>query len=181
MIKINLLPYREERKKADLQRQIIMISGIIVLFLFIIGAVQLFVTMSVSGLERDVAAAEQQLTILTKITGDLDKYKKDKETLEKKIAIIDDLEKGRSKPVRFLDDLAAAVPIGKIWLTAFKKDDEGITIEGVAIDNIAIALFMQRLQESSMVTSVDLISSEQVTVSGVKLMNFTLSCNQIKG
>lgn len=176
MIKINLLPYREERKKADTQRQIVVATGVCLIFFLIAALFQFVVTLSIGSYERDVKASEQQLAILVKITGDIDKFKKDKETLEKKIAVIDNLEIGRTLPVHILEELSANVPVGKVWIMAFKKIEDKITIEGVALDNPAIAQFMRQLEQSSYLESVDLISSEQTTISDVKLMNFTLSC-----
>lgn len=181
MIRINLLPYREEKRKADIKRQVIFIVGIFLLFFIIVGSLQLFMTLSVNSLQAEVKSAETRLAILTKITGDLDKFKKDKELLEKKIAIIENLEKGRTLPVHILDEFAERIPVGKVWLVTIKKSDDALLVEGVAIDNPAVALFMTQLERSSYFQSVDLISSEQTLISNVKLMTFTLSLNMEKG
>jgi hypothetical protein len=51
-----------------------------------------------------------------------------------------------------------------------------VSIEGVGRDNIAVALFMKSLELSKYIQSVDLISSKQVDMSGVKVNQFSLSC-----
>jgi hypothetical protein len=51
-----------------------------------------------------------------------------------------------------------------------------VSIEGVGRDNIAVALFMKNLELSKYVQSVDLISSKQVDMFGVKVNQFSLSC-----
>jgi Tfp pilus assembly protein PilN len=51
-----------------------------------------------------------------------------------------------------------------------------VSIEGVGRDNIAVALFMKSLELSKYIQSVDLVSSKQVDMSGVKVNQFSLSC-----
>ena len=181
MIRINLLPYREEKRKADIKRQVVVIASVFLLFFIIVISLQLFMTLSVKRLEAEVKSGEERLAILTRITGDLDKFKKDKEILEKKIAIIENLEQGRSLPVHILDEFTERIPVGKVWLVTIRKSTDGLLVEGVAIDNPAIALFMMQLEKSSYFENVDLISSEQTSVSNVKLMTFTLSLIVEKG
>ena len=54
MIRINLLPYREKEKKEDIQRQIIIISGSLLLFLVILISGHLYLGMTISGLEKNI-------------------------------------------------------------------------------------------------------------------------------
>jgi len=61
MIRINLLPYREKAKKENVRRQVSILAGVLVLFVLILLAVHLYFTMSVSGLETEVKAADAKL------------------------------------------------------------------------------------------------------------------------
>jgi type IV pilus assembly protein PilN len=176
MIKLNLLPYKEERRKAAMVRQLVIVVASITIFIFIIGITHIYMTMTVNRLERDVEAAGKKLEELTKITGDLEKFKQDKTLVEKKIAIIDRLEKGRTGPVHLLDEFATRIPKREVWLSAIEEVGPTLEIEGMAKDNPTIALFMKTLEESPYIQSVDLISSKQEVVSDVKLMRFRLSC-----
>lgn len=181
MIRINLLPYREERKKTELARQIIILAGIFVIFFLVVAGVHLYMTFSLRSYTHEVKAAEEKLASLGEVTVDLEKIKKDKELLEKKIAVIEDLEKGRGRPVVLMEELSATVPVGQVWLSTIEKGADTLRVEGVAIDNPAIALFMQQLEKSPIIASVDLVSSELTAISGTKLMNFKLLCSLRKG
>jgi len=181
MIKINLLPYAEKKKEADLKRQIIVLSTTFVTFLLIIAFVHMYVVRSINKLEKEVTIAEAQLKVLTKKTGDLAKFKKDKELLKKKLAIIDNLEKSRLDPVLFLDDLTMMVPNGFVWLTSLSESGTELRVEGIARNNSAVSNFMKNLERSRYIQSVDLISSKLTIVSGIRLKEFTLSCTMKKG
>lgn len=178
MIKINLLPYKEERKRAAMIRQIVTLSASIIIFILIIGTTHFYMTMTLNRLERDVEASKKKLEELTKITGDLEKFKQDKALVEKKIAIIQSLEKGRSGPVRILDEFATRIPEGSLWLFTIEEVGATFVVEGMAKDNPTIALFMKTLEGSPYIQSVDLVSSKQEIFSEVKLMRFKLSCTK---
>lgn len=176
MIKINLLPYREREKMADVTRQVALIVISFIAFALVIGAFQLYITLTISGLENDVKDQESQLAALTKTIGDIEGYKRDKSLLEKKLAIINTLEGNRLAPVRMLDELSTLVPVKDIWLDRLTEKGSDIIIEGMARNNIAVALFMRNLAGWRIIKSVDLLSTKEREVSGVKLQQFVLSC-----
>jgi type IV pilus assembly protein PilN len=181
MIKINLLPYREKGKKEDITRQIALIAISFIVLVLVVGAVQLYVSLSISSLEKDMKTQEGRLAELTKVIGDIEKFKREKAVLEKKLAIINSLEQNRLAPVRRLDELTGLVPVKDIWLEKLTEKGTDLTIEGMARNNIAVALFMKNLAGSSFITSVDLLSTKEKEVSGIKLQQFVLSCVFKKG
>lgn len=181
MIKINLLPYREREKKEGVTRQIALIVISFLAFILVIGAVHLYLSLAISSLENDVKDQESRLAALTKIIGDIERYKQDKAILDKKLAIINSLEANRLVPVRRLDELTGLVPVKDVWLEKLTERGPALTIEGMARNNIAVALFMKNLAGSSFISSVDLLSSKEKEVSGIKLQQFVLSCVLKKG
>jgi type IV pilus assembly protein PilN len=176
MIRINLLPYREIAKKETQTKQIIIIAGAFLVFVLILGGVQLFVWGSIGTLEERLKDREARLVQLDKIIGEVDQYKKEKQLLEKKLGIINTLEQNRTYPVRMLADIASQVPVQDVWLEKLSQGGGGLAIEGKARDNFAVVRFMKNLEGSMYVKSVDLITSKQVDISGIKLQQFTLAC-----
>jgi type IV pilus assembly protein PilN len=176
MIKINLLPYREKEKKENLKRQIIIITGSFIFFLLVIASLQLSIGASIGNLKKEIKDAECKLVVLTKIVGDIKVFKADKNDLEKKLNIIKTLEENRLVPVRMLDELTTLVPTNNLWLEKFSEEGKNLRIEGVARDNIVVARFMKNLELSNYIKSVDLVSSRQKEISGIKLQQFTLAC-----
>ena len=181
MIKINLLPYREKAKKENLQRQIIIFSGTLVLFLLIILAVHLYFSMSISGLETKIREADARLIVLNKKVGDVEGFKRDKKEIEQKLGVIKSLEGNRLFPVRMLDEINRLVPAGDIWLEKISEHGQELRIEGMARDSITVAGFMKSLEKAGFIQSVDLGVSREKEVSGVKLQQFTLNCGIKRG
>ena len=176
MIKINLLPYRETIKKENIKRQLFVISGVIILFVAIIVAVQLNFMSSLNKLEDKVEQNEARLLILNKKVGDVEKFKSDKKELEQKLQIINKLESDRYFPVRLLDKLNLLVPSKHAWLEKVTQKGPEIRIEGIARDNGVVAVFMKNLEKADFVRSVDLVVTKEKEIVGVKLQQFVLTC-----
>lgn len=181
MIRINLLPYREKEKIEDITRQIMVIGITFAVFVLTLGSFHLYLSMSISSLEENITKQQNELDRLNKIILDIDTFKRDKALLEKKIAIINTLEENRLAPVRMLDELTTMVPVKDVWLERLSEKGTGITIEGMARNNIAVAHFMKNLAGSTFIKSVDLVSTKEKEVSGIKLQQFIISCVKKKG
>jgi len=181
MIRINLLPYREKEKKENIQRQIIIISGSLLLFLVILISGHLYLGMTISGLEKKIREADTRLVVLDKKVGDIEGFKKDKKELEQKLGVINTLEVNRFFPVRMLDELNMIVPSNDLWLDRVAQTGADLRIEGVARDNVTMARFMINLERAGFIQSVDLVVSKEKDIAGVKLQQFVLTCVMKKG
>jgi len=181
MIKINLLPYREKKKKENLVQQIWIISGSLIVFLLLLFWLQIWINSSISDLKSKIKESEASLTELDKTIGDLDKFKNDKKELEQKLGVIATLEENRLAPVKTLDNLAMLVPSKNIWLIKITQKGDSVNIEGIGRDNVVVADFMKDLEKFDPIKSVDLISSKNTDIAGVPLQRFIFSCILKKG
>jgi type IV pilus assembly protein PilN len=181
MIRINLLPYREKEKKENIQRQIVIISGSLLLFLLILISVHLYLGMTISGLEKGIREADAKLVVLNKKVGDIEVFKRQKKELEQKLGVINTLEVNRFFPVRMLDELNMVVPSKDLWLDRIAETGKNLRIEGVVRDNDILARFMKDLERAEFIQSVDLVVSKEKEIAGVKLQQFTLTCVMKKG
>ncbi len=176
MIRINLLPYREREKKEDITRQVVILVITLGVFLLVIGSLQLYLSISVSSLEKNIKLQEERLVDLTKTIGDIEQYKLNKSTLERKLAIINNLEENRLAPVMMLDEISLLVPVKDVWLDKISEKGLEVTLEGMARNNIEVAHFMKNLSGAKFVKTVDLLSTREREVSGLKLQQFVISC-----
>lgn len=181
MIRINLLPYREKEKKENLQRQIVLLAGSLALFLLVLGAVYLYFSTSISGLEKSIQEADAKLVVLNKKVGDIEGFKRDKKDVEQKLGVIKSLESNRLFPVRMLDELNLLVPARDIWLERINQTGNDLRIEGVARNNDVVARFMKSLEKAGFIQTVDLMGTKEKEVSGIKLQQFILTCIIKKG
>ncbi len=176
MIRINLLPYHEKAKKESQAKQIIIISGSLLIFLLLIGMVHLWITTSVSSLEKDIKTKEDKIKDLDKRIGEVKSIEAEKKVLERKLGVIQNLEKNRDYPVRLFADVAGKVPTKDVWLEKLTQTGQSLQIEGKARDNFAVVRFIRNMESSMYIQSVELISSKQMEISGIKLQQFVLSC-----
>ena len=176
MIRINLLPYQEKAKKETQTKQLVIVAGCFILFFLIVGMVHLWITVSVSSLDKDVKAKDEKILVLNKLIGEVDQIKNEKKILERKLGVIQNLEKNRSYPVRLLADVASKVPTKDVWLDKLSQTGMSMQVEGKARDNFAVVQFIKNMEGSMYIQSVELVSSKQLEMSGIKLQQFVLSC-----
>jgi len=176
MVKINLLPYHQQKRAEGSLKKLIIGASAVIAFLLIIFSVHLYLVLQVGSLEEKLKTEEERLAELTKIAGEIDQVRIDKKTVEKKLQIIKTLEENRLKPVIMLDELTTTVPAGQIWLTNLTGSAEGYKLEGMARDNADIARFMNNLERIARFNTVDLLTSKQSIIGNTKLQAFTLSC-----
>jgi type IV pilus assembly protein PilN len=180
MIKINLIPYRTERKNEIIKRQAI-IGAVPVVLLLIIMLVVWFINNSQINQQKDeIAKIKTKIDASTLKMKEIDDYKSKKEVLTKKMDVITNLTKGKDGPVHLMDELAMAIP-GNLWLTAIKQKGSDLVLEGKAIDNIAVSNYMINLEKSPYISGVDLKSITMATstsksVKNVPLKLFIITC-----
>jgi type IV pilus assembly protein PilN len=155
MIEINLLPVREARRAADLRQQVMQL----LFMLLIVGGGIGFVHSEMS--EKIVVAKAR----VVQMQRDIDQFKpqleqvaafrKKKAKLEKKIDVIDELDRARSGPVRVMSELAMRTP-ERLWLKSVKTTGGTIQLKGLSLDNELVAVFLRGLSDSEYFDAVDL-------------------------
>ena len=178
MIKINLLFARKEKKKVGLRKEFVVLILSVILLLVVLVLVQWR-----SGKEREdiltqISNAKKEIAYYKSLTTEVNKAKEAQKTLQDKLNIINSLRKEKGSPARVLDELSIDKP-EKIHLESLKKEGSRLGIEGIALDDETIANFMTNLRKSKLFNNVDLIVSEQVEQSKIKLKKFILSCEII--
>ncbi len=176
MIRINLLPVRQTQKRQTIQQQLL--GAAAVLILTVIGCILWMATVSsrADEMAAEIQKKQSELTQLDKVIGEVNEYTAKRKELEDKLKVIDDLRKGKTGPVRALDDLASEIP-NRIWLTKMDESGGSVTLEGKAIDHEDVSAFMKSLQKSKYFTSIVLGFSKSVKdASGATLYEFKITC-----
>ena len=178
MIKINLLPVREERKKES-ARQIISIGALsLVLVLIVIVISHVGVSRKITKLNTDIEKTQVEISRLDKIVGDIKKYEKKKKDLQAKIKIISLLSQKKAGPVHMLDELSKGTP-GKVWFNSLKENDLKLALDGIALDNETVAVLMRSLERSPSFSDVELIQSQQHILRELKFRKFNITCQVV--
>jgi type IV pilus assembly protein PilN len=178
MIKINLLPFRAARRKENIRRQITIYVLSVVLVLLVGGYLFLNLTSTLSELADEKAAQKKELDKYADTIKKIKAITKKVAEIEEKLGVIKELEKNKTGPVRLLDEIAMAVPKDRLWLTSIQENKGTLSLNGTAMDNDTVALFMTNLEKSPQITSVDLKSTKLQNLQAYKLnvSNFSLTC-----
>jgi type IV pilus assembly protein PilN len=178
MIKINLLLARKEKKKVGIRKEFIVLILSIVLLVVLLGVIQYLLEKEKSDLLAKISETKKEIAYYKSLTTEVLKAKEAQKMLQDKLNIINTLRKEKATPAKVLDELSINKP-EKIHLDAVKKEGAKIGIEGIALDDETIANFMTNLRKSKLFKNVDLVISEQVEQSKIKLKRFILSCEII--
>ncbi len=148
MIRINLLPAKQTKKRSGAQQQLL--AGVAVIFLLILALYYVVSEeqKSIAGLKKEHTAVQKKIDELKEIVGDIDKAKAEKEALEKKSKVITDLKSNRMGPVRMLDELSIIIP-KKVWLVSLSETGvDQLKLEGYVVDHNELSTFMRNLEKS---------------------------------
>ncbi len=176
MITINLLPVREERRKAS-ARQFLMLA------LACVGA---SVALAAAHHWWYRGTVEEARQAAARVQGDIDRfgpqlaqveaYRAVKAEIERKLQVIDDLSAARSGPVHLFDQIATHMP-ERMWLTKMSVEGQKIGIEGMSLDNELVALFLTSLNGSDYFQNVELVGTQAKEINGFKLNAFEVSAS----
>ena len=144
MIKINLLPIKAARKREYVKQQLILAVVLIVATLVGLYLWWNAVDGDIANKQKQIKQAEQQIQQYNKAIGEVEKYKGMEAALNRTLAIIEDLFKGKTGPVRVLDRLSRIIP-KQVWLTKWEEKSGTVTIEGEALSNKHVGNFMTLL------------------------------------
>lgn len=176
MIKINLLPVRQLKKRANAHRQLFGMLTFFILVLVSLAIVGFLQSQKIESLEVNIKALNAKKASHTPTLNKIAQLKIEREELARKTEIISKLKTDSSLTVRILDEVATRIDKQRMWLEALQQQNNALTLSGVALDNQTIAQFMDKLKESPFVKDVTLTNSLQKVVSGRNLKSFELSC-----
>lgn len=178
MIRINLLPHREEAKKAR-REQFFMLAGMVVA----LGALLVFagyslIGNSISNQESSNNFLKQEIAVLDKQLEEIKRLKEQTQALLARKQVIEDLQRDRGETVYLLSELVKQVPEG-VYLKSLKQDGVKVNVTGYAQSNARLSALMRNLEASPWLEAPQLIESKAVIVNGRRInefgMNFVLT------
>jgi len=174
MMRINLLPHREEKRKSRRQQFYVLLGLVSVL-----GAVIWFLGFSL--VNREIAAQNQKNEFLKREISSLDKeideIKKIQEQTNALLArkrVIEALQANRTETVHLFNELAKQVPEG-IYLRTLVQTGPRIAITGYAQSNARITTLMNNLDESPLLENSTLVETKAEVVAGRRLNAFSIT------
>lgn len=168
MARINLLPWRTDRRKQR-EREFYMlllasaIAGVVGLFLLIgwMGA-------RIDNQQDRNAYLQNEIKALDAQIKEIDELDKTKSQLLTRKQIIEQLQSNRSQMVHLFDEMVKTIPDG-VRLTSLKQAGDVLTLEGVAESNARVASYMRNIDASPWMGRTDLRKIENKTTADKKM------------
>ncbi len=181
MIRINLLPHREEARKAKRQHFYLMVGAAACLA----GLVVFLGYTIINGYIANQASANDflkaEIAVLDKQLAEIKLLKEKTQALLARKQVIEDLQRDRSETVYLLSELVKQVPEG-VYLKSLKQDGAKVNITGYAQSNARVSALMRNLEASSWLENPQLIEVKAVILNGRRsnefAMNFMLTRTQ---
>jgi type IV pilus assembly protein PilN len=147
MARINLLPWRAERRKLRQKEFLTMlglsaIAGVVLWFL-----INTYYNNQISGQNDRNAYLKDQITQVDKQIAEIDLLDKNKAKLLARKQVIEQLQANRSEMVHLFDSLVRTIPDGVI-LTSIKQEGDKLTLEGRSQSNARVSTYMRTFEGS---------------------------------
>ncbi len=176
MIKINLLPTKRKppKKVTELQQQAVLGGLILVLFWIGIWYFWSKQVARIEALEREKASAEERIRQQDNLLKEVKNIEDERKKVSDKIAIIEQLKKNQTGPVRLLDEVSKALPPG-VNLNSFTESGGSVSISGDAFTNNDIVRFVENLKASPFLADVFLLETRQSSVEGIEIYKYSMT------
>jgi type IV pilus assembly protein PilN len=174
VIRINLLPHREEKRKA-LRQQFYALSGLIaVLAILIVILVHGVIAGYIGQQEGKNEFLKKEIAALDKEIDEIKRLKEQTNALLSRKGVIESLQGSRAETVQLFNELARQVPAG-IYLKSLKQSGNKIGIVGVAQSNARVSTLMRNLEASPLLERPDLVEIKAVIQGNRRYAEFNLN------
>ncbi len=161
MIRINLLPHREEKRKRR-QQQFGVLAGIFALIgLLVAAGIWFFLDTQVTQQQQNVAYMKAEIAKLDKQIEEIRKIREETASLLAKKQVVEGLQSNRSEPVQLLDQLLRQLPEG-VYLKGVKQTGAKVNVTGYAQSNARVSTLMRNLGASPYLENPELVEIKAV-------------------
>jgi type IV pilus assembly protein PilN len=171
MIRINLLAVERDRAKrrpsggggggpqATQQRITLACSLILVLTALGIGWWYWSLKLTSDRIEEDIVTSQKETARLRTLIQQVQTNDARRAQLQQRVALIEELRKGREGPVRMLDEISRSLP-DMLWLTEVKQQGADLTITGRCTSLTALSDFVDNLKLGGFFKPVEILNSQ---------------------
>ena len=174
MIRINLLPHREmrrrERQRAFLTASAAMVAVGVVIVVLVHGLLAARIEVQKGRnnfLESEIATLDKQIVEIRRLR------EQTQQMLARK-RVVETLQANRSEIVELFDQVARQLPEG-VYLRTVKQNDNTINITGFAQSNARVSTLMRNLEASPLPESAKLVEIKAATVNTQRLNEFSMN------
>lgn len=155
MAHINLLPWREERRKEQLRQFLTLMGLSVILMLLIILAIHLQYNRMIGIQESRNNFLTSEITAVEKQIREINSLAKEKKRLLARMEVIQQLQRNRPGIVHLFEEMVKVIPEG-VHIKTLKQSGNNLTINGVAQSNARVSAYMRNIDASPWLTKPQL-------------------------
>jgi len=177
MIRINLLPHREQRRQAR-QRQFVSLAiGLAILGLAVVLLVHVIFGTQIENQQSRNQLLKTEIGKLDEQIKEIDKLREQTQALLARKQVVETLQSNRTEAVHLLDQLVRQLPDG-IYLRSMRQVGSKVTLIGYAQSNARVSTLMRNIDSSPWLTQPELVEIKAVpspTNKDLRINEFTLN------
>lgn len=176
MIRVNLLPHREIRRKQQQQQFFILLGVVVVIGACIWFAVHTYLE---DRFENQVARnkyLQSEIAKLDKQIAEIQKLKDQTAALLARKRVVETLQGTRSEVVHLLDQLVRQLPDG-VYLKGIKQTGTRVTITGLTQSQARVSTLMRNLESSPHLENPGLIEIKSAQQGPLRVNEFIMNIN----
>lgn len=148
MIKINLLPHREEKRKQRKNAFYALMTGSAIAGVACVMLVGVVINDNIENQNQRNQFIKDENTRLDGEIKEIAKLKEEIEALEARQRAVEDLQADRNQPVYLMDELVKQVPEGS-YVRSLKQDGQRIVLNGHAQSNERVSELLRNFGNNS--------------------------------
>lgn len=155
--KLNLLPWREERRKQHKQRFLgVMAAAVLAAFLGNYG-IATYVELQQQQQQARNQLLQQEINALEKRLAFLPKLKEQRKAIQRRLNVIADIQQSRNRATQLMNQLPKVVPSG-VYLESLNLKSQRVGLKGVGDSNGHLAALLGAAEQSKWFINVDMHS-----------------------
>lgn len=155
MAKINLLPWREERRKARQKEFVGMLVLAVLAGVLLTGLIYTLYSGRIANQNSRNAYLQGEIAKVDAQIAEIKQLDAKKANLLQRKQVIEQLQSNRSQMVHLFDSLVRTIPDG-VALAAIKQEGSTLTLTGRSQSNARVSTYMRSLESSGWMTQPDL-------------------------
>ncbi len=177
MIRINLLPHREQKRQAR-QRQFISIAiGLAVLGAAVVGLVYVIFAAQIDNQLSRNKLLKDEIARLDEQIKEIDRLREQTQQLLARKQVVETLQTNRTEAVHLVDQMVRQLPDG-VYLRSLKQVGTKVTAIGYAQSNARVSTLMRNIEASPWLSQPELVEIKAVPLPNAKdtrVNEFTLN------
>lgn len=179
MIRLNLLPYRETRRREQRHRFYVFAALAVVLGIGIGLGGHFTIGAQVDAQERRNEFIRAEIRELDTTIAEIATLREQIEALLARKDVIESLQAERSQVVHLLNEVALRMPEG-VYLRSLSQNGSRVQLVGRAQSHARVSHLMRSLEQSHHLALPALVEVKSVTVDNRRLSEFTLNIQLVR-